>query len=69
MYIRHIDFKGRLPGFLQMAEKKAEIKAVLCEGKYIPFYEQDGYYLFEIEITMRRLYQNIICPFHYSETT
>ena len=50
VYIRHLILKDACLVSFQV-EKKAEIKAVLCEGKYIPFYEQDGYYFFEIEIS------------------
>lgn len=50
IYIHHLILKDAcLVSF--KVEKMAEIKAVLCEGKYIPFYEENGYYYFVIEIS------------------
>ena len=50
VYINHLILKDACLVSFKI-EKKTEVKAILCEGKYIPFYEADGYYYFIIEIS------------------
>ena len=50
VYINHLILKDACLVSFKI-EKKTEVKAILCEGKYIPFYEEDGYYYFIIEIS------------------
>ncbi|MFR2700780.1 MAG: hypothetical protein ACLS98_11705 [Anaerobutyricum soehngenii] len=50
VYINHLILKDACLVSFKI-EKKTEVKAVLCEGKYIPFHEEGGYYHFIIEIS------------------